>query len=138
MTETYQTYLPVDDTNPAEDEFTEKNIEFMNKLEKLGVKRLTIGFATEADESRLRHVEADIVIDGQLNECMDHQCSAWPEELDFNRGYDPWEYLDNYDLECMLTIHPGPKRINSGSGLYITEPELRDDMGGEISWNYYD
>ena len=139
MEETYQAYLPIEGSNPAEDDLTEKNVEYLSKLEKLRVKRLTIGFATEADESRLRHVEADVYdSDGQLHENIDHDDSEWPEELNFNRDYCPWDYLDNFDLDRLLTIYPSRRVIELGSGLYITEPELRTEDGDECFWNYHD
>ena len=132
-----QTYLPVSGVDPAEDDLSEKQIEFLKLLDSVGVKELVIGFAQEHDEGNIRHVRMHRIWDGQEEEHLDPDCGGWPSEVNM-QDHDFWDLTDNVAADGMVHFHPIRKVIEAGMGLYITEPELRDDCGGEVDWNYHE
>lgn len=135
MNESYQTYLPVAGVDPAEDELSEDQLKFLKELDKAGIRELRVGFATEADESNVRHVSADISIDGELHHHISTHCHEWPDGLNMDT-YDLWTLLNDH-CDSMVHIYPGRKLIESGVELYVTEPELQDTNGNEVDWNYH-
>lgn len=137
MTDTYQDYIPVEGVHPSEDKYLPEQIKYLEKLKKAGITELTVGFATEHDECQLRHVEILYKDpDGELRHAYGNDI---PNELDFEIDQnDLHEVLADHDIESLLTFKPGPMEIAQGSSIYITEPELKDDMGGDVAWNYWE
>ena len=110
---------------------------FVDILAQHGFIKLTVGYATESDECRLRHVSAEVRdANGEVHEDLDPDCTAWPSDfqLDESKLYD---CLDWCDVEYLNTIHVGKRTIEQGPALYITEPTLVDSDGDEVRWNYY-
>ena len=70
-------------------------------------------------------------------EHLDPDCGGRPSEVNM-QDHDFWDLTDNVAADGMVHFHPIRKVIEAGMGLYITEPELRDDCGGEVDWNYHE
>lgn len=134
----YQELLEIEGVNDAEDEYDEDLMKYMKFLRDLGFVELTLGFCTEADEGGLRHVLA--TVKPEEGSCLTDVCptdSTWPSGYDMSSSsWDLWNLFANYDTEAFIHVHPMRYKIEQGRGLYITEPELRDDSGDEVFWNY--
>lgn len=131
--DSYQQVLDLGGAHPSRQKYGDEFFKFIDELEKHGFSSLTVGHATEHDECKLRHVTG--VINKQE---IWYDCSDWPDEFRIH-DWDFWSIIGNeVDIEALVTIRVGAKDILSGNSLYITEPELKDDSGCEITWNYYD
>ena len=97
---------------------------------------LRIGFATESDESSVRHVSA-ILNHGDDEEEIDTGDANWPDEVDMSTS-ELWDICSDVSCDNMVHIDPNAKTIEEKYGLYITQPELRDDSGGDVCWNYHE
>lgn len=135
MNESYQTYLPVAGADPAEDTLSKDQLKFLKALDRVGIRELRVGFATEADESNVRHMSADVSIDGEVHHHISTHDNEWPDGLDLD-AFNLWDILNDH-CDSMVHVYPGRKVIESGVGLYVTEPALQDSNGNEVDWNYH-
>lgn len=123
--------------DPRDQEFSELQLNFFKLLDTHNIKLLRVGFATESDESSIRHVSAVLKAPGDAEEEIDPGDANWPDEVDISRC-DMWDICSDERCDNMVYIDPVAKNIEAQYGLYITEPELRDDGGGDVCWNYHE
>ena len=76
---------------------------------------------------------------GQDQTDLDPECRGWPSEYSLqSSSWDYYALFDSYDMESFIHIYPGRYKISQGCGLYITEPELKDEHGDDVNWNYWE
>jgi len=135
-TDNYQTTFPVDGLKNEKQEANSESLEkFIDKLAEYNFTEITLGFATECDECRLRHIHASIKIDNSIQDGLCPNCREWPSEFEIDEN-ELYEILSCVEVERLNTIHVGRREIISGGYLYISEPRLVDGDGAELLWNY--
>jgi hypothetical protein len=122
-------------THPSWEKYSKELNEFMDNLKSSGVKTFTFGFAWEHDESHCRHVHVE----------MDNGEEIYPGNSGFPAFMGNWDYDQKmYDLfdsalcsdwDKMHRVRVNKRIVDSGEELYITEPRLIDNDGGEPAWN---
>lgn len=134
----------MDIVHPSQDTYPSLVNEFFDHMSSLGINKLIFGWAycPVRGAHRIRH----------LSVVMDNAELIYPENLDWPFMENDFKISMNHDIDANITtifkdtnfcdmsgylwVCNVPRRLfKEESSLFITEPELRDDLGNEIEWN---
>ena len=144
----WQDSLNIKQAHPSYDEFGEDGNKFIDFLASKDVSSLYYGYAWEHDESHIRHCSYDLTTDRKQGPPEQSATGTHHDANDLLAGSDyanrEWTailyeaFSDSQHCEDNMYRLDVPSRtIKELYPLYVTEPRLVDEAGGEVHWNAY-